>query len=64
MIHIRRKPTELIAELQQRAGAIETKNGIMYYKAGDYLVTAPTGCTWAMTIEHMRKFYEFLMTDL
>jgi len=52
------KPIPLKAIIAERDGRVDTPRGIKNFKVGDYIVTAPTGCTWPITKDHVDANYD------
>ena len=52
------KPILLSYIIASSWGFMWTRRGLKFYNKGDYLVKAPTGCTWPMRASTVEKFYD------
>lgn len=55
---LRHKAIPLTAVIASSWGFMWTRRGLKFYKAGDYIVKAPTGCVWPVKAATVQQFYD------
>lgn len=61
---VRNKSRDFKAVQLTSWGIMWTKRGFRVYKPTDWILTAPTGCTWPVSNKHLEEFYEPSLTDI